>query len=191
MPSTPIDKFIDHYVLVLDLTTMQDALEKYHWPKLVGQPLRLEQSFTFNLEHVSLNSLFWENECIRLQLTSLALLENKSKMDNVSLQEIFQRILLPTLYPYDLSDFIQTCLKTHFCRPHKRSITALLSFFSKLKSADIKTTGQYRNYQTFSNLQLRPLLESCFHSIHHDFGDTRIEKSSLCLCRYQSSAVDV
>ena len=53
MPSTPIDKFIDHYVLVLDLTSMQDATENYHWPEIVGQPLKLEQSFTFNLEHVT------------------------------------------------------------------------------------------------------------------------------------------
>ena len=48
--------------------------------------------------------------------------------------------------------------------------------FSKLKSDDIITTGQYRNNQTFSNLQFRPLLENCFNSIHHDLGDTRIEK---------------
>ena len=32
-------------------------------------------------------------------------------------------------------------------------------FLSKLKTGDIITTGQYLNYQTFSNLQLRPLLE--------------------------------
>ena len=30
-------------------------------------------------------------------------------------------------------------------------------FISKLKSGDIITTGQYMNYQTFSNLQFRPL----------------------------------
>ena len=32
-------------------------------------------------------------------------------------------------------------------------------FLSKLKTGDIITTGQYLNYQTFSNLQFRPLLE--------------------------------
>ena len=31
-------------------------------------------------------------------------------------------------------------------------------FISKLKSGDIITTGQYKNYQTFSNLQFRRLL---------------------------------
>ena len=35
-------------------------------------------------------------------------------------------------------------------------------FISKLKSGDILTTGQYMNYQTFSNLQFRPLLKNFF-----------------------------
>ena len=39
-----------------------------------------------------LNSLYWQNECHRLQLTSLVLLEKTSKMDNVSLQQIINRI---------------------------------------------------------------------------------------------------
>ena len=41
-------------------------------------------------------------------------------------------------------------------------------FISKLKSGDIITTGQYMNYQTFSNLQFRRLLKNSFHSIHID-----------------------
>ena len=52
-PSIPIDKFQDHFVLVFDLTSMQDATEKCHYPQLVGEPLRLELNFTFPLEHVS------------------------------------------------------------------------------------------------------------------------------------------
>ena len=39
-----------------------------------------------------LNSLHWENECHRLQLTSLMLLEKTSKMIKVSLQQIINRI---------------------------------------------------------------------------------------------------
>ena len=35
-------------------------------------------------------------------------------------------------------------------------------FISKLKAGDILTTGQYMNYQTFSNLQFRPLLKIFF-----------------------------
>ena len=49
-------------------------------------------------------------------------------------------------------------------------------FISKLKAGDIITTGQYMNYQTFSNLQFRPLLKNSFHSIHIDLRDTSGEK---------------
>ena len=53
IPSIPIDNFEDHYVLVFDLTSMQDATENCHYPELVGEPLRLELNFTFPLEHVT------------------------------------------------------------------------------------------------------------------------------------------
>ena len=49
-------------------------------------------------------------------------------------------------------------------------------FILKLKEGDIITTGQYMNCQTFSNLQIRPLLKSYFHSIHIDLRDTIGEK---------------
>ena len=49
-------------------------------------------------------------------------------------------------------------------------------FISKLKTGDIVTTGQYMNYQTFSNLQFRPLLKNSLHSIHIDLRDTSGEK---------------
>ena len=52
IPSIPIDNFKNHYVLVFVLTSMQDATENCHYPKLVGEPLRLELNFTFPLEHV-------------------------------------------------------------------------------------------------------------------------------------------
>ena len=41
-----------------------------------------------------LNSLYWEIECHLLQSTSLVLLEKTSKMDNVSLQQLINRIPL-------------------------------------------------------------------------------------------------
>ena len=49
-------------------------------------------------------------------------------------------------------------------------------FISKLKSGDIITTAQYMNFQTFGNLQFRPLLKNSFHSIHIDLRDTSGEK---------------
>ena len=53
IPSIPIDDFKDHYVLVFDLTSMQDATQNCHYPELVGQPLRLELNFTNPLENVT------------------------------------------------------------------------------------------------------------------------------------------
>ena len=53
IPSIPIDNFKDHYVLVLDLTSMQDATENFQYPELSGEPLRLELNFTCPLEHVT------------------------------------------------------------------------------------------------------------------------------------------
>ena len=53
IPSVPIDNFKDLYVLVFDLTSMQDATENCHYPELFGEPLRLELNFNFPLEHVT------------------------------------------------------------------------------------------------------------------------------------------
>ena len=53
IPSIPIDDFKDHFVLVCDLTSMQDATENCHYPELVGEPLRLELNFTNLLENVT------------------------------------------------------------------------------------------------------------------------------------------
>ena len=58
----------------------------------------------------------------------------------------------------------------------KAPLLRCFPFFSKLKAGDIITTGQYMNYQTFSNLQFRPLLKNSFHSIHIDLRDTSGEK---------------
>ena len=76
--SIPIDDFKDHYVLVFDLTSMQQATENCHYPELVGEPLRLELNFTNPLENVT-ELMYWVNECSRLQLTSLVLLERMCK----------------------------------------------------------------------------------------------------------------
>ena len=53
IPSIPIDDFKDHYLLVFDLNSMQDATENCHYPELVGEPLRLELNFTNPLENVT------------------------------------------------------------------------------------------------------------------------------------------
>ena len=54
----PIDDFRDHYVLLFDLTSMQDATQTCHYPEFVGEPLRLEVNFTHPLENlIELNVL--------------------------------------------------------------------------------------------------------------------------------------
>ena len=52
-PSILIDDFKDHYVLVFDLTSLQDATENGQQPELVGEPLRQELIFTNPLENVT------------------------------------------------------------------------------------------------------------------------------------------
>ena len=59
-PSIPIDDFNDHYVLVFDLTSMQNATENCHYSELVGEPLSLELNFTPPLENVTEFIVFGE-----------------------------------------------------------------------------------------------------------------------------------
>ena len=48
IPSIPIDNLKDHYVLVFDLTSLQDATENCDYPEPVAEPMRLELIFTFS-----------------------------------------------------------------------------------------------------------------------------------------------
>ena len=58
----------------------------------------------------------------------------------------------------------------------KEPLLRAFRFISKLTSGDIITTEHYMNYQTFGNLQFRPLLKKSFSSIHIDLRDTSVEK---------------
>ena len=57
----------------------------------------------------------------------------------------------------------------------KTPLLRCFPFISKLKGEDIITTGQYMNYQPFSNLQFRHPLRNSFHSRHihlrHTYGE--------------------
>ena len=53
IPSIPNDDFKAHYVLVFDLTSMQDATEHCHYPEFFGEPLRLELHFSSPPENVT------------------------------------------------------------------------------------------------------------------------------------------
>ena len=63
IPSIPIDNSKDHYLLVFNLTSMQDATENCHYPELRGKPMRLELNFTFPLEHDTDFILLGERMC--------------------------------------------------------------------------------------------------------------------------------
>ena len=47
----------------------------------------------------------------------------------------------------------------------KTPLLRCIPFISKVKNGDIISTGQYMNYQSFTNLQFKKLLKNSFHSI--------------------------
>ena len=63
----------------------------------------------------------------------------------------------------------------------KAPLLRCFPFFSKLKSEDIITTGQYMNYQTFGNLQFKPLLKNFFIVLTFSSETPAVKKNSLYL----------
>ena len=53
VPSFRTDNFKNHFVLVFDLTSMQDGTENCHYTEPVGEPLKQELNFAFPLEQVT------------------------------------------------------------------------------------------------------------------------------------------
>ena len=51
-PARPLEAFQNHYNLVFDMISLQDAAEQLHYPELSGESLRLEMFFQFPLEQV-------------------------------------------------------------------------------------------------------------------------------------------
>ena len=58
----------------------------------------------------------------------------------------------------------------------KTPLLRCIPFISKVKNGDIISTGQYINYQSFTNLQFRKLFKNSFHSIEIELRDTTGEK---------------
>ena len=58
----------------------------------------------------------------------------------------------------------------------KTPLLRCIPFISKVKSGDIISTGQYMNYQSFTNLQFKKLLKIFFHSIKIELRDSTGEK---------------
>ena len=91
IPSIPIDKINDHYVLLFGLTSMQDATDNCYYSELVGKPLRLELNFTFRLRHVTELILLGE-QMPSVVVNKFGFVREKSKMNNRSRLEIINRI---------------------------------------------------------------------------------------------------
>ena len=53
IPELPNNLFQNHYVLVFNLTSLQDAGENIHYPELSGEGIRLEMFFDRNLSNVT------------------------------------------------------------------------------------------------------------------------------------------
>ena len=109
IPSIAIDSFGVHYVMVFDLTLMQEATEFCLFPKPFGEPMRLKLNFTFPLEHVT-ELIVLRRECLLLQLTSLVLLEKNlnciiflsSKTSFVSHKQSISTVVLFSLTMFQL-----------------------------------------------------------------------------------------
>ena len=110
VPSIPNDNFKDQYVLVFDLTSMQDATENCHYQELVGEPLSLELNFTFPLEHFTELIVLGERMSSVAVDTFGVVGKKTSKMDIASLQQIIKRMpLLKYLYRGSFPpDYVQT-----------------------------------------------------------------------------------
>ena len=61
----------------------------------------------------------------------------------------------------------------------KAPLLCCFPFVAELKSGDIITTGKNMNYQTFINLQFKPLLKKSSQSVHIDLRDTTGEKTAF------------
>ena len=84
-------------------------------------------------------------------------------------------------FAYDIVRFHSLMVYSHLVEYNivgdtKTTSLRCFPFISMLKGGDNVTSWQYMNYQTFSNLQFRPLLENSFHSIHIDLRDTSVAK---------------
>ena len=53
IPSIPMQNFKSHFMLVLQLTSIQEAIENCRNLELVGEPLRLELNVIYLMEHIT------------------------------------------------------------------------------------------------------------------------------------------
>ena len=120
----------------------------------------------------------------------------QSNVDNeivvmLGVKDLTNRKLFAIPSSYTISWYTRTWLSTKSLATWRSHWYVAFFFSSNLKSGRIITTGQYMNYQTFSNLQFRPLLKLFFHSTHVNLRNTSGKKLNFCICCYNSSCLDV
>ena len=91
IPSIPIEIFKDHYVLVFDLISLQDAIETCQYSEQAGEPLRLELNFTFPLEHFTELNVLGERMPL-VAVDKFGVVGKISEVDNNSLLQTVNRI---------------------------------------------------------------------------------------------------
>ena len=63
----------------------------------------------------------------------------------------------------------------------RTSLLRCIPFMSKVKTRDIISTGQYKNYQPLTKIQLKKLLKNSFHSIKIELREiVQAKKFFLC-----------
>ena len=90
-PSFLIVNLKNLYVLVSDSASRLHATDNCRYSEWVGRRVRLELNFTFPVK-LLIEFMYWQNDCLWLQFTSLVMLERTSKTDTVDFQQMIYRI---------------------------------------------------------------------------------------------------
>ena len=93
IPSVPTDNIKNYFVLLFDLTSMQDATENCHYPELAGEPLRLDLNFTYPVKQVT-ELIALGERMPSVAVDKFHVVGRTSEMDNNSLQQIINRVSL-------------------------------------------------------------------------------------------------
>ena len=137
----PMKDFQNHYFLVFDSTSLQDAAEQLHYPELCGESLRLEMFFQFPLEQVT------EVIVLRKRLSIIQIDKFGTAAKNV--------------YFFEFSGYykiIVTFLGLFFVII---SVQSILSFFRPKAPENIeKDCCLLENSRNFFNLVCRPLVNN-------------------------------
>ena len=185
-----IDDFKHHYVLVFDLTSMQDATENCYYPELVGEPLTLELKFTNPLENVT------ELIVLGVRKSSVAVWccwKECVKMDNFALQQIINRIpLLKFRYLGSFpSDFVQLSIITLLLLSTRSPAICRVNIGSRLQVSDMNcflqtlldVKGSFFNNQHYkqtmpARLQSHPNV-CCFYTKYAAFHPFKFRQEEV------------